>query len=70
MNNKEVENVVFYSLGILKSSGLYVLLEDIELFLIMNGSENGLLEIGLKDVFIFVELWDIIGVLLVLEIIY
>lgn len=70
VNNKEAENAVSHSLGILKSSGPHVLLEDTELPLITNGSENGPSEIGLKDAPISVELRDTTGALLAPEAIH
>lgn len=70
VNNKEAENAVSHSLGILKSSGPHVLLEDTELPLITNGIENGPSEIGLKDAPISVELRDTTGALLAPETIH
>lgn len=71
VNSKEVEFVVVYFLGIFKISGLYLVLEDMEVVLIMNGRMNGYSEdIVIREVFFFVELRDFNGVLLLFEIIY
>jgi len=63
VNSKEAESTVSQSLGILKSSGPHLTLEDIELPA-TNGSVNGSEDLAAKEAPLSVELRDTDGVLL------